>query len=852
MLNIKNFADCIRENLKDRKYGKEKADEIIKDFENRAKAHINLGGRSEIDASLMAMKDVFDSITEDALQKAKRTSKMLSVQAEGKARLEQAGKVDVSAFTMKDLKGEQVGPRGSRAKAIAHAVMSTISQDKRFSGVAYETKRDVIARQFFALFGDALEPVRKGVQAFQHGKAHLPNIVHQIFGKDTGDVAAKELAHGVEKIFDLTPDLFNAAGGSMRKLKNYFPNPATNIAKILKNGEEQFVKMHTDGIDWTRTVWPDGKQILPAEREDFLREVYQTKATDGANKIDDTKFRGQGRAVGNLLDQDRILHYKDSDTWLKMHDTYGDGTVLDTITHHIHKMSHLIAAVDTFGPNPDLAFTNLESMARKKAVDMKLTGAENEELKSILHNKVRPMFEISMRKNPMNSNGLIATTATTLGNMLSAAYLGGSAIPAFFGDFATTFLMRGFNKMPVFDGIGVYIKTMAGDNAFQRTIANRSGWIHEQSVMSLHGVERFNPLSTMGPALSRRLADGVLRASGNTMHTTSLRWTIQSEFMGFLNDLKAVAFKDVPIAPVMERYGITEKDWDAFRNGVKTWSPREDVTFLRPIDILETDLANKQDLYRKFQGMILSEAQTGVPASTLEARVSLKGDTRPDTLSGFILHSFGTFKNFPMSYANIIGRMGMTTKTASGRLGFYAATAVATTIAGAMAYQMRELAKGRTPVPMWDEKGKPNLAFFGKAFLFGGGAGIWGDFLFAGVNQFGQGPQDVAAGPLIDIAGDLTKLTFGGTMDLIEGHKSLPDFARDKLKNLVSLTRKLQPGGNLWHAQLLFQRDFWDIMENIADPQAAQKRRTKESQQQKNYGNKYWWHLGKQAPEGSR
>lgn len=848
MLDLKYFSKCIRDNLKDKRYGKERADEIINDFETRARAHM-VNGKNETDAAAIAMRETFDNISKVAVEKAKRASKQLAVQASVRDRVAKGMNLDVSLFTKTDEKGKKVAS-GSRGKALAHAVMSMVAPDKRFGGISYEAKRDLTVRQLYALFGDALEPIRKGAFGVQHGKAHLPNVVHEVLGRRTGDKAAEAVAKAFQRIDDLGVDLFNQSGGSLTKLKNYFPQPARNIAKILKGGENKFVNMHLNELDWNKTRWPDGTAIAPANRERFLREVYKTKSSDGANKIDDTKMRGQGRAMGNLLDQHRLLHYKDGDAWMRVHEAYGDGNVLDIINHHISDAAHHIAAVDTFGPNPDMGFKNMIAAAKKAAYDNKLSLAETKEMESILTNKVQPMFNINMRKNPLNTEGLMANTTTAITNVLSSAYLGGASIPAFFGDHATAMVIQRANGVrwsALANGLNTYVKAMTTDAKFQRRIAAQTGWIREQDVMSINGAERYNPLITMGDKYSRKFADTVMRASLNTVHTTNARWKVQSEFMGFMNDLRNTEFDKLPLKNVMEKYGITADDWNALRQNVQTYSPRKDVEFLAPIKVLDTNLKNKQQLYEKFQGMILEESQTAVPTSRTESRVTLKGDTRPDTLIGVLLHSFSTFKNFPVSYFTIMSRQAMTMPSAKGRIGFIASMAAATTVAGLFAVQTKELQKGRTAIPLLDEDGKVNMKLLGKAFATGGGAGIWGDFLWGNVNQYGQGPQDVVGGPLIDIFGDVTDLAFGDIMGYAtEGE----DYDSKSLERLVALGRKVQPGQNLWYTELIFQRMFWDNIENIVDPDVAAKRRRKERKRENEYGNQYWWHLGENLPEG--
>lgn len=846
MLNITDFAKCIRTNLKDKRYGKERADEIIKGFEERAQYHIS-SGRSEVDASALAMKETFDSMSKATAEKAKRTAKQLSVQAETRDVVAEGLTIDTEHFATR---GEG-GTRGSRGKALAHAVMSRIAADPRFKGPrSYETRRDLMTKRLYGAFGDALEPIRKGAYGRQHGKAHLDNIVREIRGADTGDKIAKNVAVGFRRMDDMSVDEFNLVGGSLTKLKGYFPQPIQNIPAIIKLGERKFIDANMQDLDWDSTRWPNGSKIDMADREGFLKEVYNTQSSDGANKIDDTKMRGQGRAMGNMLDQHRLLHYKDGDAWLRMHELYGDGNVLDVINHHISNSAHHIAAVNTFGPNPDLGFKNMMSIARKAALDAGISHTQFKQMDSILQNKVQDMFDISMRKNPLNTEGFMAATTTSVTNVLTSAYLGGSSVPAFFGDHATAIVVNKFNGMPALGGMSFYLKAMTYDQKFQRKMQAQTGWMSEQNILYLNGAERFNPLITMGDKYSRFAADSVMRFNLNTFHTTNARWKFRAEFMSFFHTLKDKEFGELPIVDVMKRYGINEKDWNDFRAGVKPYSPRTDVNMLSPAHIFDTTLKNKQELYEKFAGMITEEANIATPMGTTEARVMLKGKTRPDTLVGVMLHSFSTFKNFPASYLTMLSRRALFMPRARTRLGYYVSVVAMTTVGGLMAAQVNELRHGRTFMPLVDENGTPNFKLLLKAFLIGGGSGVWGDFLYGATNAYGQGHKDVIAGPFIDIAGDVLKI-FGA--DIPKDVLSLfgeEDYDSKTLEHLVSLGRKVQPGANAPGIELIGQRMFWDAIQDIVDPEAANKRYRKEGRREEDYGNEYWWHLGEKFPEG--
>lgn len=834
MLTAQDFVTCVQDNLKKRGFKHTRIKEITDAFEVRAENYRQTG-MDATQSSMLAMKDTFDNMARETQERAKRTSKMLSVQAQNNALIDQALNVTTSSFLMD-------GKPGSKGTAIARAAVSLIEDDPRFTSISYTANRETTRGQLFAIFGDVLDKVGKGAFGRQKGKAHLPNIVREIKGEATGDRTAKEFADAWLKVQDVAVDLFNQAGGSMRRLDRYIPQSQNSI-KMLRAGEARWVDTHMNALDWNNTRWPDGTMIAPGDRQRVLSEVYKTITTDGAHKIDTKAFRGRGRAVGNALENHRFMHYKDAQSWLSVHEQFGDGNVFEVFVRHVDDMAHKIALVETFGPNPDMTKMNIASIVRKKAAGVGVKELADAE--AVLKNKFDPMYETITRENPMDPNSVMGNLVTGTANILTAAQLGSASFLAIPGDFMQTAAVRALNNMGLFDGVGFYVKSLATDPGFMKQIATQSGFVMDEVVMSTYAQTRFTGLATHGPAVTRRISEAVMRASLLSGHTRSARWAVQAEFMGMMQRVKSTAFEDLPFKRVMERYGITRDEWDVMRNNVQPWKPRGDVEFMRPIDILQTQIPNRQDLYRKFQAMIFEESRKMVPEATVEGAVTLKDTTRPDTLVGALLYSFAMYKNFPVSFAMIYGRLGMTSRTVKGRLGFYAGLGAGMTLVGALGTQMREMSKGRDPLPM------DNAAFLGKAFLSGGALSIWGDFMFAGINEFGRGPQDAVAGPLVGFLGDTTDLLLGDAFQWAGTVGSLSDkeFDSTTASKAVEWVKRYTPGTSVWWARLALERQVFDRLQEVADPNTYRKRQSRMKKQEREYGNEYWWAPGERGPE---
>lgn len=830
MLNQTSFIDCIVEQLAERGFGKGTSNAMVARFKS-LQAGFEASGHNVAEAATLASERLFSQLAEEKKERAKRTFKTLAVQVANNERVTQALNADPSSFP-----GMDVGGR------LARAAVSLIEDDPRFKGTSYSTAKETVRGQLWALMGDVLEKAGKGAFGVQRGAAHLPNVVRELFGANTGDAVARELAQAYTKTQNVAVDLFNAAGGSMRKLADFRLPQAQNAAKLIKEGFEKWRDVHMKALDWDKMRWPDGSPIDPASREDVLRNVYDTLSTNGASKINPASMRGQGHAVGNALEQRRFLVYKDADAWLQVHEQFGDGNVFDVMAHHVEDMSHKIALVETFGPNPELARQNLHAVVRKHAAEAG-GGKAVAEAEGVMKNKFDRMFETVTRENPMDPNSVMGALVTGTANILTSAQLGSAAFLAIPGDFMQTVAVRALNKQGLFGGVDFYLKSLATDREFMRTIAAQSGFVMDEAVAATYAAQRFTGVNTYGPAVTRRLADWTMRASLLSGHTRAARWSVQAEFMGLMARNADMAFDDLPYKAVMERYGIAAAEWDVFRQNVTPWTPRDDVRFLRPIDILDSNVKGKETLYRKMQGMVFEESRKMVPEATIEGATTLRDTTRPDTLAGAVLYSFSMYKNFPVSFMMIYGRLALAQPDKLTRIGFAAGLGVGMTLVGALGVQMREIAKGRDPLPM------DNPAFLGKAFLSGGALGIWGDFLFNGINEYGRGPEQAVAGPLFGLLGDTTQLAFGEALERIgDGGLANEAFGSNTASRAVEWARRYTPGTSVWWARAALERQVFDRLQELADPRAYQKRQRKMQKQKREYGNDSFWAPGERTP----
>jgi hypothetical protein len=295
-----------------------------------------------------------------------------------------------------------------------------------------------------------------------------------------------------------------------------------------------------------------------------------------------------------------------------------------------------------------------------------------------------------------------------------------------------------------------------------------------------------------------------------------------------------------PLQRMFARYGLSAGDWDAIRGPANVPGG---VDFLRATDVMaamEGAGRAEERIAERYLEMILQETEYAVPNGTLQAKARAYGGLQRGVFTDELWRSAGQFKMFGISVALLQGQRIATEIMERGMwrgAGFAFALLATTTLYGALAMQLKEIAKGRDPRPMDDEK------FWGGALLQGGGLGIYGDFLASEQNRMGGGLARTIAGPTADVVAGALSLTSGNMAEWLQGEKT--NAGREAVRFMGGNT----PGGSLWYLRAAYERVVLDNLQRMADPDAASAFRRRISKQKKDFGNDFWWRPGKSLPD---
>jgi hypothetical protein len=132
--------------------------------------------------------------------------------------------------------------------------------------------------------------------------------------------------------------------------------------------------------------------------------------------------------------------------------------------------------------------------------------------------------------------------------------------------------------------------------------------------------------------------------------------------------------------------------------------------------------------------------------------------------------------------------------------------------------------------------------FWSAAFIQGGGAGIFGDFLYSAESRFGKGFVSTMAGPGVGLVDDMKEMVVGNLYSLTHGDDT--NIGRE----VVKFAERYSPGGSLWYSRLALERAMWDQLQNAVDSKAGRGFRREERNRRKDYDQEHWWRPGQAAP----
>lgn len=669
----------------------------------------------------------------------------------------------------------------------------------------------------------------------------MKDVVRELFDEPTGNASAAEFVKIVREVNDYIINTARRAGADVSENPLWRMPQKMSVMK-LNNNKQSWMDDHMGWIDWEVTRDKlTGDVIPPEKRAEFLEAAYTTQVSDGASKI--RPGQPNGNSFGNF-GMERVIYYKDSESWLAANESYGDGNLMQQWFAHMDRSARDIAVMQLMGTSPDSMRAYMGREVKRRAGE--ISGeAENSRVSSKASDKVSSFdsqFNNFMLRNVASADNPWVRTTQDLSNLQYAALLGTSTIPAIFGDFAKMIHRSQWNKTNAGRMLKNYLKLSASKKT--RSMAIRSGLIAEDATNMAAGLARMTG-ELEGSRWSQLFANVGTRISGLSPHTQMAKFSFGLEMMGTFADSAKTKFDELPFKNMLEANGITKEDWDVFRRTPVHNEGRGD--YLRPIDVLDAadvpeDTA--QSVYYKFMGLTNRERMRSVLESSSRGKNFLTGDSLPSSFHGALLKELSKLKSFPSTLMftaleelhEVSGGRGLVSAKGAG---YAASMMLALTMGGAMALQSKEIiASGKDPQSI----NMNNPQFWMAAIMQGGGLGILGDFVFANTNSYGQTLSDTITGPSIRLYNDIRNLTVGNLAQLAKGEDT------NFLKDLTSFGSRYAPFSKTWYLKLPLERMVMEQLRMDVDPKEFKRLKQREKKLLKDKGQRYWWRPGEDRP----
>lgn len=817
-----SFLDCINNGEKEGKLTKEQAEKARAMF-NEFEAS-NARTMPPDEAANRASADTFDALDAEAKERKRRVILQHNAQRKALAdvRSYKGDRVSRGFSYLLERSEEGIAPfRTARGlqnsyRAFAHAKIDNVFAELK--------KTAVLGRTTLGQKAKAKEMVRAA-------------------WKQSDDALANDMFKAWSEAAEFLRKAFNRAGGNIPKRADW-GFPQIHDAESIRNvGLDEWSSFIKDRLDWEKiTSERTGSKFTEAEIPGLLEEIYETIITDGFLKVKETSIAGQGRSLARRRTDHRFLVFKSADDWTAYNEKFGGGDLFSTMMNHIDTMARDIALLERLGPNPNSTIrflkTQLEREARIADKDIKGRKRPNVDGLNADFKKFDDMYGVITGSSYAPVNKTVARYQSGLAEMLSAAQLGAASILAIFGDAGTARVQARLLGMPHVSLVPKMLTSMKMAKADKMNYI-RSGLMAENWSAVAYGQSRYIG-ELLGPQLTQRISDFAMKISLLSPATQAHRWTFGGELMGFVADNLNKSFDELPdgLSRAFRKYGINSDDWDVLKSvGPNTF---KGATFMRPDDVLDKD----RIVAFKYLDFIQGEVNLAVPVSLIRGETALTGGTRPGSFAGSLLRSVAQYKNFPMTFYLNNLRQITNIDGSIREKALYATDLMVTSISmAAIAIQTKEVLKGRDPVPMFDEDGTPNTAFWGSAILSSGGLGIFGDFLFANLNRHDRGLAETVAGTQVSFLNDVINLTVGNIVEVATGQET------KAAKEGVEFLARYSPGASTWYLRLAMERLILDNMRRLADPKAPQRFRRMQRTRLKDYGQQYWWKPGQMAPE---
>jgi len=639
----------------------------------------------------------------------------------------------------------------------------------------------------------------------------------------SGSTDAQKIAAIIHKYQELARTDQNRVGAFIRKLPGYIVAQSHDMFRIRAAGQDEWIAKALPLLDADKTF--DG-----ADPVEFLKGVYAELSSGAFYKADADApligFKGPAN-LAKKASQSRVLHFKDAESWTAYNDAFGQGGIMEAATFGLRRAARNVALMETLGTNPRAMFDRLVTEYGQEAID-----AGNADAFSAKRSRLSGMMAVADGSVDIPSNVSAARISSGIRASNGVAKLGGvvlSSLP----DIATAAGELRYQGRGFLSGLADQVSgffASASSSSVRREIADRLGVGFDGMIGQI--VSRISAADSL-PGKMAKLQTSFFRLNLLSWWTDSHEAAFSTIMARDLALLSEKSFDALPMERqrVLSLYNIGANEWDVIRahggfdaeDGARYIVPdmlddAPDEVFAGLVEGKVSPAkikAARDTLDGKMRAYYADRTSFGVLKGGIREKYATTQGLQAGTTLGEAARFFMQFKTYSVSFVNkALGRFaeedtfwkvpGGLARMPWGEKRQAAQMILAMTALGYLSMTMKDIAKGREPRDPTDPRS------WGQAFLQGGGAGIYGDFLTADYNRFGGGVFETVGGPSAGLVNDAVRLG-SGLRDWIAGKSDAPD------GTAFSIFKNNTPFLNLFYARAaLDYLILYDVQEAVS------------------------------------
>jgi len=645
------------------------------------------------------------------------------------------------------------------------AMLVGVNRAKTGARLGAAQLQDTLVKSYFAGFVADVE--RTGHSSvFTSGvlDRDIARALWAIGKENAGDLHARlqpeavEVAKVISKWQEVARTDANKVGAWVGKMDGYITRQSHDAERIRRAGYEAWKEGAIARFDLPRMLAESG-----SDAEAMLKGIYTDLASGNhmhADRSDPTPFKGPAN-IAKKVSQSRTIHFLDADAWFNYNQEFGTGSLRESVMGGLMHSGQSTGLMQALGTNPKANFDAIKAELTeglKRAGDVDQVAAIGDQRTALDNYMAAVDGSMNIPGNQQAARVLANARAWVTMSKLGGMVLSQLPDLAIYGS-GVSYQGRGFlsGMYEAASGLGRNLK-----KAETRELAAMLGQTFDNMAGEISRMGSFSEAGTMNKHLQLFMKLNLSRWWNDKMRA--------SASIGMSHHMALQAGKTFDnLGPEYQRvlslYGITANQWDHIR--ASSAKNVDGNAYIVPENVTDPDSAAKLRTYFTDQTSFL---QLEPDAKT--RAIMLQG-TKPGTWTGEGMRMMMQFKSFTGAFMQKIGGRELLGRgyegdsllkaltAGNGEMQGLAQVIAMSTLLGYGSMVMKDLAKGKTPR---DPTESPEMAakVFAAAMVQGGGAGIYGDFLFGEASRFGSGTIESLAGPIPSAAGRIIDLYHKG------------------------------------------------------------------------------------------